>query len=218
MGIDEQDVEEDVIIGDSHPVSVCLQEEMLLTGKDMQEIESTIEVLTKVDLDLAYSTEKLINLHVVLMHLLAADNDLEAVSVENGFISSISMEQALVYDLLSGIFDSELREVDVFLGCLQAKIDDAYHKISSCRHLRELFNVLGEKFSYLEESLKQSQEHVLELKIQSAKLQRACSSFKTENGKLLSLAYYESLRRKREMFKIYDSVFYPSSYHLISIM
>ncbi|KAL5828556.1 hypothetical protein ACOSQ3_018024 [Xanthoceras sorbifolium] len=183
MGMNYQKVE-DINTGNSNPAKVYLDEESLSSGKDMQEIEGTMKVLTRVDLDLARSNEKLVNLHVVLMHLLARDNDLETMVVESGYISSISIEKALVYDLLSGILDSELREVDIFLDTLQAEIDDSHHKISSCRHLRELVSIMKEKLHDSEESLKQSQEHVLELKVQSAKLQRAISSLKPENCEL----------------------------------
>ncbi|KAK2635960.1 hypothetical protein Ddye_030752 [Dipteronia dyeriana] len=174
----------DVNTANPTPAKVYLQEEILCSGKDMQDVEDTMRVLTTVDLDLAHSAEKLVNLHVVLMHLLARDNDLETMAVENGYTSSISTEKALVYDLLSGFLDSELREVDIFLDSLQAEIVDAHHKISSCRHLREQFSVMEEKLHDSKESLKQSQEHVLELKTQSVKLPRAFSSFKPENCKL----------------------------------
>ncbi|KAK3222746.1 hypothetical protein Dsin_009771 [Dipteronia sinensis] len=183
MGMNDQKFV-DINPANPTPAKVYLQEEIVSTGRDMQDIEDTMRVLTTVDLDLAHSAEKLVNLHVVLMHLLARDNDLETMAVENGYISSISTEKALVYDLLSGILDSELREVDIFLDSLQAEIVDAHRKTSSCRHLRELFSVMEEKLHDFEESLKQSQEHVLELKMQSAKLPRAFSSLKPENCKL----------------------------------
>ncbi|KAK0573219.1 hypothetical protein LWI29_004532 [Acer saccharum] len=134
MGTNDQRVV-DINTANPTPAKVYLQEEVVSSGKDMQDIEDTMRVLTTVDLDLARSAEKLVNLHVVLMHLLARDNDLETMAVENG-------------------------------------------------HLRELFSVMEEKLHDSEESLKQSQEHVLELKTQSAKLPRAFSSFKPENCKL----------------------------------
>ncbi|XP_044490188.1 WPP domain-interacting tail-anchored protein 2 isoform X3 [Mangifera indica] len=180
MEINDQAVDSRYV-GDSIPGKNFVHGEISSGGKDMQEIERTMKILSKVDLDLALSSEKLVNLHVFSMHLLARGDDLETMAMGNIHISATSTEKALVYDLLFGILDSELREVDIFLDALRPEIVDAHHKISSCRHLREIFTMMEHKLFDSEESLKQSQEHVLELKMQSAKLQRALSFLKHDN-------------------------------------
>ncbi|XP_031278998.1 WPP domain-interacting tail-anchored protein 2 isoform X1 [Pistacia vera] len=180
MEINDQSVDS-IYMGDSILEKTLSHGEISSSGKDVQEIERTMKVLTRVDLDLALSSEKLVNLHVLLMHLLARGDDLETMTMGNIHISATSIEKALLYDLLSGILDSELREVDIFLDALQLEIVDAHHKISSCRHLREIFTMMEHKLLDSEDSLKQSQEHVLELKMQSAKFQRALSFLKHNN-------------------------------------
>lgn len=151
-------------------------------AKDMGEIGSAMEVLTKVDLDLAYSSEKLLNLETLLMHVLAWENDFEAMAEDN--ISVDCIEKALTFDFLSAILDSEVRELDNFMGSLQDMILDARHKILSCGHLRELFTVVEDKLHDSEESLKQSQEHVLEMKMKLAKLQMTSVAFNHNDCKL----------------------------------
>lgn len=158
--------------------------DVLSSHSDTRQMESMLEFLSRVDFGLAYSSEKLINLHVLLMHLLARDNDFEAMLMEGSNVSETSIEKALVYDLISGILESELKEVDSFVDILQAEIVDARHCVSSCSNLGELFTVIEEKLRESEESLEQSREHVLELKMQSAKLQRDISSIKLKNRKL----------------------------------
>ncbi|KAJ6891307.1 LOW QUALITY PROTEIN: hypothetical protein NC651_024720 [Populus alba x Populus x berolinensis] len=94
----------------SNPESrkVYMHERNSSTREGMQEVASTTEVLTRVDWDLAYSSKKLVNLHVLLVHLLARDNNLEArMATENSYILAIAIEKALEFDLLSGILDSE---------------------------------------------------------------------------------------------------------------
>lgn len=150
---------------------------------EMLELENCMEVLTKVDLDLAYSSEKLVNLHGLLMYLLAQENELETIAVGNNYISSEFMEQALVFNLLSGILDSEVRELDSFLVSLQAEIADAHKRKSSCRHLTEPITMMEEKLIDSEESLKQTQYQISEVKIQSAKLQRTVLAFTHDNCK-----------------------------------
>ncbi|XP_012080488.1 WPP domain-interacting tail-anchored protein 2 isoform X1 [Jatropha curcas] len=152
-------------------------------AEGMQDVESTMEVLTRSDLDLAYSSEKLVNLHVILMHLLAWDNDFELMTLENSSLSETSIEKALVFDLLSGILDSEVREVENFMDNIQADIVDVRHKIFSCRHPTELFKIMEEKLRESEESLKKTQVWVLEVKTLSVKLQRVYSPFMLENWK-----------------------------------
>ncbi|GAV59082.1 hypothetical protein CFOL_v3_02615 [Cephalotus follicularis] len=142
-----------------------------------QEIENTMKLLTRVDLDLVHSSEKLVNLHVPLMHLLAWETDVQAMALEINSISEI-------FDLLSGFLDSEVKEVDNFINTLQLEIVDERHKISSCTHLKELFTVLEDKLHDSEESLKQSHEQVLVVKMQSVKLQSTISTFKHEDCKL----------------------------------
>jgi hypothetical protein len=156
----------------------------------MQEVESTTEVLTRVDWDLAYSSEKLVNLHVLLVHLLARDNNLEArMATENSYILAIAIEKALAFDLLSGILDSEVREVENFMENIHSEIVDARHKISSCRHSTDLFTVMEKKLHNSEESLMKFRERVLEVKAQSAKLPMAFSALILENCKLHGLLF-----------------------------
>lgn len=150
----------------------------------MLELETFMNVLTKVDLDLAFSSEKLVNLHVLLISLLAQENDLEAMAVGNNYVSEGFIEKALVFNLLSGIFDSEVRELDSFMDSFREEILDAYQTISSCRHLREIYMTMEEKLHDSEESFKQSRNQISEVKLQSAKLQRTVLAFAHDNCEL----------------------------------
>ncbi|GKV39283.1 hypothetical protein SLEP1_g47083 [Rubroshorea leprosula] len=156
-------------------------EEVSSSGERIQEMQSTMILLNRADMDLAYSSEKLANLHVLLMLLLGWDDDPEVMSLENNDMSAKFIENALVFDLLSGILDSELREVESFLDTLKEEIVDARHKISSGRHFRELFLIMGEKLRDSEESLRQCQERVLEVKMHLIKFQRSISYFRPAN-------------------------------------
>lgn len=159
-----------------------LQEDMASDAKDMMDIGSAMEVLTRVDLDLAYSSEKLVNLDTLMMHVWAWENDFEALATDD--ISVDCIEKALAFDFLSGILDSEVRALENFMGTLQAQMVDARLKISSCGHLRELFTAVEVKLYDSEESLKQSQEHALEMKMQLAKLQMTSLALNPNDCKL----------------------------------
>lgn len=181
---------DDQALGDIHagtPKSdkIYLHEGVSSVGNCVQEIQGSMKILTEVDLNLAYSSEKLVNLHMLLMYLLAQENDLQAMALENNSVSTDSIEKALMFDHLSALLDSEVREMDSFMDCLQAEMFGVSHKISSCTHLRELSSKMEEKLQDSEESLKHSQGQILGLKKQLAKFQRTMMAFKCENGNLI---------------------------------
>ncbi|XP_022146430.1 WPP domain-interacting tail-anchored protein 2-like [Momordica charantia] len=139
---------------------------------EMQELENTMKTLTKLELDLAYCSEKLMNLHVLLMCLLAQENDFEAMDLENDYIPDDSFGKVLAFDFLSGFLDSEVRELDSFMNMLEEEIIGARRMVSSCRQSSEVFNVVEEKLHDSEKSLVQSRKQILEVMMQSTKLQR----------------------------------------------
>nr|KYP38423.1 WPP domain-interacting tail-anchored protein 2 [Cajanus cajan] len=158
---------------------------------DVKELEISLQALTEIDYRLAYFSEKLVNLHVLYIYLLAEENDLEAMDSNNNCILENLFEKAMTFDLLSGILDSEVRELDNFMDTLQEEIVDARHKIFSCKHLTEVFFMMDKKLHDSEESVKQFQQQLLELKMQSSQLQKTFEAFQHENcetGKALNLS------------------------------
>lgn len=122
------------------------------------------ELLTRVDLDLAYSSEKLLNLDILFMHVADRAGDCEALLIDNDDISGDSLEKALEFDIVSGILYNEVKELDDFMIFLQEEIMDAREKISSCEHLKAAFAEMVEKLHDSEESLKQSQMQVSDMR------------------------------------------------------
>ncbi|KAK8522715.1 hypothetical protein V6N12_056416 [Hibiscus sabdariffa] len=137
--------------------------------------------LDRINLELAYSDEKLVNLHVLLMLLLGWDNGPVAVALENNDISVQFIEKALAFDLLCGILDSELREIETFLSTVQLEIVDARRKTSSCIPSGAEFDEMHRKLNDSEESMKKCQGIVFELKLLSTKLQASFPYFRNEN-------------------------------------
>lgn len=151
---------------------------------DMQELDIYQQALREVDFCLAYSSKKLVNLHVLYINLLGLENDLEAMDLKNNCISIDFLEKAFTFDLLSGILDSEVRELDNFMDPLQTEIVDARQKIFSCRHLEQVLFTMEDKLHDSEDSMKEFQQQLLELKVQSSKLKKTLEAFRHENCKL----------------------------------
>ncbi|KAH0671556.1 hypothetical protein KY289_026049 [Solanum tuberosum] len=175
MAIEELAVRTSDIV-DPQVMETLLIENHSSEAKDMEEM-SSMEKLSRVDLDLAYSDEKLTNLDNLLMRVLACENEVEAISFENDEISPESIEKVLSLDHLSIILNSEIRQLDNFLGTLQDLVIEARQKIPTRREFSELHVIMENKFHDTEELLRQSKERVLEMKIQLAKLQMTSLAF-----------------------------------------
>lgn len=130
-------------------------------GDAAQAVENPEEILTKIELELAYSSEKLVNFNVLVMHVATRENDFEAFLTEEENSFGDSAHNALEFNILSGILDSEVIVLEKFVVSLQNEIARISNNIASC-----------EKLDVCEESLKQSLEQLSEIKVQSANFQR----------------------------------------------
>ncbi|TYH37775.1 hypothetical protein ES332_D12G063800v1 [Gossypium tomentosum] len=144
-------------------------------GEVNEEFGRANEILTRVELDLACSSEKLVNLSVLTMHLATRETDFESFMSEKDNMQVESMEKALEFDLLSGILDSEVKELNKFMEHLETYIISSREAISSFKHLGETFFKMEEKLLDSEESLKQSRNQVSEIKMQAADFHRILS-------------------------------------------
>ncbi|MBA0729565.1 hypothetical protein Golax_020589 [Gossypium laxum] len=144
-------------------------------GEVNEEFGRANEILTRVELDLACSSEKLVNLSVLTMHLATRETDFESFMSEKDNMQVESMEKALEFDLLSGILDSEVKELNKFMEHLETYIISSREAITSFKHLGETFFKMEEKLLDSEESLKQSRNQVSEIKMQAADFHRILS-------------------------------------------
>ncbi|KAG9159803.1 hypothetical protein Leryth_007807 [Lithospermum erythrorhizon] len=130
-------------------------------GDEVREIENPEEILTNIELDLAYSSEKLVNFNVLAIHVATRENDFEAFLSEEEPMFGDSAHTALEFDILSGILDSEVVELEKFISSLQKDISTISNKIDSC-----------EKLKVCEELLEQSLDQLSDIKAQSDNFQR----------------------------------------------
>ncbi|CAA2960265.1 WPP domain-interacting tail-anchored 1 [Olea europaea subsp. europaea] len=142
------------------------------SGDIALQMRTAAEVLTKIELDLACSSEKLVNLDLLVMYVEEREYDFEAFILKEESTLEDSDEKALEFDLLSGILDSEVKELDNFLTSLQTEILSSQGVISVFEQFGEAFKGMEEKLYDCEECLKQSFERVTEKRAQSSRFQR----------------------------------------------
>lgn len=153
------------------------------TGEGMRESVGAGEVLTRLELDLAYSAEKLLNLDILLMHVSAKESDYEALTPEDDSVwADSAADKGLQFILLSGVLDTEVREIQSFMASLQTEIVYARQKVCSCDRDNDSFEEMEEKLKDLEKSFKQSENIVTDMRLQSAKFQRIILSFGEEEN------------------------------------
>ncbi|PQM39418.1 WPP domain-interacting tail-anchored protein 1 [Prunus yedoensis var. nudiflora] len=151
-------------------------------GVIVGELRSVGEVFTRVELDLACASEKLVNLNVLMMHVATKESDFEALASKEEKTSVDSAEKAMEFILLSGILDSEVSELDKLMAILQAEITNAQGLLSLYTCLGETFTVVEDKLCDSEQSLKQLQDQISEIRMQSLKFQRTFSCFDGEEN------------------------------------
>ncbi|KAG2715370.1 hypothetical protein I3843_03G075800 [Carya illinoinensis] len=160
---------------EAESIRVDFLEGITSNGEIIGELGNAGEVLTRVELMLACYSEKLVNLSVLVMHVATRESDFEAFASLEEHMSGDYIGKALEFDLLSGILDSEARELDKFTATLQADVITACEIVSSFKHLGETFMEMEGKLRDAKQSLKQSQDQVSEIRTQSAKFQRILS-------------------------------------------
>ncbi|PRQ24692.1 hypothetical protein RchiOBHm_Chr6g0275231 [Rosa chinensis] len=174
------DVNIDVPVVESNRVDSL--EKVSFDGMVIEELQNLGEVITGVELDLACAYEKLLNLIGFMMHVATKESDFDAfISDEEQTIVG-SVEKALEFTLLSGILDSEVGELDKVIALLQMEITAAQELLSLYTYLGETFTVIEEKLQDSEQSLKQLQEQISEIRMQSLKFQRTLSCFDGEEN------------------------------------
>ncbi|KAK7340733.1 hypothetical protein VNO77_21444 [Canavalia gladiata] len=127
---------------------------------------------TRLELNLACFSEKVVNLSNFVMHLENLGVELEALVLDREDMDCIG--KCLEFDLLCGVLGSEVRDLDGFLDILHAEIADAGERVSSSSNLWQA------KLNGSEQCLKQSEEQFFEIKKQSVSFQRTLSSYKRE--------------------------------------
>lgn len=121
------------------------------------------EFLPRLQLDLAYTSEKALNLDMFKMHVEDIAIDYAARNLHNEDISDDDIEKTFEFDVLSGLLNSEAKELDEFLNSLQNNIADATSENITLELEYELRNA--------SESLKKTHDVVADIRKQSAQFQ-----------------------------------------------
>ncbi|KAI3704708.1 hypothetical protein L1987_74935 [Smallanthus sonchifolius] len=166
--------------------------------KTSRDSESTGEIITRFELDIACICEKLTNLNLLSMHVETMESDFEA------FVSDMDPDlvtKTVEYDLLCGFLYSETRILETLISDLQIQKKNVREFLCSRKHLGEPVIGMEEMLLDSERSLEQSLEQVLEIKIRSANFEKNLLRFSGDDNytELLNSSDVLELEEKMKM-------------------
>ncbi|CAL4896353.1 unnamed protein product [Urochloa decumbens] len=139
---------------------------------------SNVEILTRVELDLAFASEKLLNLEMLVMEIARRATDFEPPAFEDESVSSETAENAFELDILYGILDAEVKELVNLISSLQADIRSIEHRV----YEEESGGKVKAKLDAAKATLKQMQELIADIRNESAKFEKAIQFFHETKG------------------------------------
>lgn len=155
------------------------QENTLPRGDRVNAVENNMESLTRVELELAFASEKLLNLEMLVMEIARRASDFEPLTMESGSVSSETAEDAFELDTLYGILDAEVQELDDMIGSLQIDARNVEHNVYD----EESGGKVKAKLDAAMSSLKQMQDLIADIRKESAKFEKPIEFSSDQAGK-----------------------------------
>ncbi|XP_074570668.1 WPP domain-interacting tail-anchored protein 1-like [Curcuma longa] len=187
-----------------------LQEDERALGINMNEGNAT-EALTRIELNVAYSSEKLLNLEILLMLVADRANDFEAWKMEHGDILAESVKKFFESDILCGILCAEVKELQSFMSFLPTEIMETYQNLSNGENLEAIVSEVGEKLFDAEKTVRKLQDSIADIQKQSLKFEsilalchveaRLDEDQEFDNGHLSSICIVD---QQRSVLKMLD--------------
>ncbi|KAM3206574.1 hypothetical protein ACQJBY_061970 [Aegilops geniculata] len=147
---------------------VLAQENALSPGDRTNAVGTNMESLTRVELDLAFASEKLLNLEMLVMEIARRATEFEPLTLESGSVSSETAEDAFELDTLYGILDAEVQELDDMISSLQIDAKNVEDKVYD----EESGGKVKAKLEAAMASLKQMQDLIADIRKESAKFEK----------------------------------------------
>ncbi|KAL5203134.1 hypothetical protein ABZP36_014086 [Zizania latifolia] len=145
------------------------QENVLCHADGMNIEGSNMEILSRVEIELAFASEKLLNLEMLVMEIARRATDFEPPTLEDESVSSETAESAFELDILYGILDAEVSELDNLISSLQNDIQNVERKV----YEEESGGKIKAKLDAAMVSLEQMKDLISEIRKESAKFEKA---------------------------------------------
>ncbi|KAK3137216.1 hypothetical protein QOZ80_5BG0449310 [Eleusine coracana subsp. coracana] len=153
-------------------------ENSLPYGDGVHSRGNNTNILSRVEIELAFASEKLLNLEMLVMEIARRATDIEPISFDDDSVSSEVAESAFELDILYGIRDSEVNELDNLIGSLQTDIKNFEDKVYDA----ESGYKINARLDSAKLSLKQMQGLIADIRNESAKFEKPIEFFHDKEG------------------------------------
>nr|GEW02726.1 WPP domain-interacting tail-anchored protein 1 [Tanacetum cinerariifolium] len=144
--------------------------------KTPRDSESTGEIIARFELDIAFICERLTNLNLLSMHMETRESNFEPFVSDD--IDPDLVVNVLEYDLLAGVFGSEVRLLETHIA--ETTLENFYEACHSSELLMESSNEVLSRIKMLHFNLKGSVHREAEFKSNLLKLQLANEKARTQ--------------------------------------
>lgn len=129
----------------------------------------TADIIYRMQLEVSFCSEKLLNLQMLLMEVAHRAYDIEAFMQDPDSLSNESLEKAFEFDILYGILDSEVSEFENLVSSIQIDIVDVEKEVNG----EASEGSLKGKLHAAMKSLKEMQELITAIRRESANFHKA---------------------------------------------
>jgi hypothetical protein len=165
---------------DFHNIDDYFHENSPAQGGEGAAEASAEAILERVYRDTAFGSEKLLNLDMLVMEIARRASDIEPLMWDPRSISSESVGKAFEFDVLHGIVDSEVSELEKLAASIQTDIGNAETKALG----GEPGSRVTDELCARKESLKQMQDVISDIRTQLATFENAIQPSHGKQGML----------------------------------
>lgn len=170
---------------DFHNIDDYFHENSPAQGGEGAAEASAEAILERVYRDTAFGSEKLLNLDMLVMEIARRASDIEPLMWDPRSISSESVGKAFEFDVLHGIVDSEVSELEKLAASIQTDIGNAETKALG----GEPGSRVTDELCARKESLKQMQDVISDIRTQLATFENAIQPSHGKQGNSEGMGY-----------------------------
>lgn len=161
------------------------QENAMPQGDGSNGAGTTVDIVSRMELEVCFCSEKLMNLQMLLMEVAHRAFDIETLMLDPDSLSTESLEKAFEFDALYGILDSEVSELEKLVSSIEIDIGNVEEKVNE----EESDGRLKGRLHAATETLKQIQEVITTVRSESANFDKAIDPSHRKAGTSECVAY-----------------------------
>jgi hypothetical protein len=143
------------------------QENVMSQGDGSYGDVTAADIISRMEFELSICSDKLCNLHMLLMEVANRECDFEALMLDPDTLSTETLEKAFEFGTLYGILDSEVTELEKLVGSMQADVGNVKKNLAN----------VGESEGRLKHRMHAATQFLMQIKARISTLRRESAYF-----------------------------------------